>query len=132
MTTFLPLLLVAANAAVVWSSCDPGTAALYQVTLQTHWSPDKFPRQYPAWRPPAQWSPVFGFSHGSNVSLYSVGTEASDGVAAFVETGSTESLLANLDMETVLDIVTAPGVTSGQGTTSTTVFVDGNNAKVVD
>ena len=113
------------------ADCDPDSAALYQITLETFWTPDKFPRQFPTWRPPAQWSPVFGYSHASNVTLFRVGDEASDGAATFVETGSTESLLADLDMmNNVLDIVTAPGVSSGHGSTSTTVFVDGQHAKV--
>ena len=32
-----------------------GTAALYNITLQTYWTTDNFPKQYPTWRPPAQW-----------------------------------------------------------------------------
>lgn len=114
----------------VMTNCDPEMAALYNMTLTTHWTTENYPKQYPTWRPPAQWSPVFGFSHAKDHPLYHVGSVADDGVASFVETGSTETLLHNLDMETVLDIITAPAVKSGEGTTQTSVFVDGNHSKV--
>ena len=54
----------------------------------------------------------------------------SDGVATFVETGDSGPLLAGVEMSSVLDLVTAPAITAGAGTTSATVFVDGVNSKV--
>ena len=127
-----PVLFISASLLVkgVLTHCDPEMAALYNMTLTTHWTPENYPKQYPTWRPPAQWSPVFGFSHAKDHPLYHVGSVADDGVATFVETGSMETLLQNLDMETVLDIITSPAVKSGEGTTQTSVFVDGLHSKV--
>ena len=105
-------------------------AALYNITLTTNWTPELYPKQHPTWRPPAQWSQVWGYSHARSHILYEVGSVASDGVASFVETGSTDSLLANLDFTSVLDIVTSPAITSGSGKSQTTVFLDGRNSKV--
>lgn len=115
----------------ILNDCDPGTAALYNITLQTYWTTDNFPKQYPTWRPPAQWSAVYGFSHESkDHPLFGIGNVASDGVAMFVETGDTSTLLSNVDMSSVLDMVTAPAILSGAGVTQTTVFVDGRNSKI--
>ena len=40
--------------------CDPDKLLVYRVTLSTHWSRTNFPKQYPEWRPPAQWSKMIG------------------------------------------------------------------------
>ena len=105
-------------------------AALYNITLTTNWTPELYPKQFPTWRPPAQWSQVWGYSHAQPHILYEIGSVASDGVASFVETGSSDSLLSDLDLSSVLDIVTSPAITSGAGTSRTTVFVDGTYSKV--
>ncbi len=42
------------------SSCDPDKLMVYKVSLATHWSRTLFPKQYPEWRPPAQWSKLIG------------------------------------------------------------------------
>lgn len=42
------------------SVCDPDKLMVYKVTLATHWSRTLFPKQYPEWRPPAQWSKLIG------------------------------------------------------------------------
>ncbi len=42
--------------------CRQDTLAVYQVTFQTFWDQESFPRQYPEWRPPAQWSKLIGES----------------------------------------------------------------------
>ena len=42
------------------SECNSNRLVLYKVIFQTHWSTKLFPRQYPEWRPPAQWSKVVG------------------------------------------------------------------------
>lgn len=41
-------------------TCDPDKLMVYKVTLATHWTRALFPKQYPEWRPPAQWSKVIG------------------------------------------------------------------------
>lgn len=40
--------------------CQPDKLTVYKVVLHTFWSREKFPKHYPDWRPPAQWSKVFG------------------------------------------------------------------------
>ena len=42
------------------SSCPPGMLAVYRLNLQTEWTEEKFPKQYPQWRPSAQWSKTVG------------------------------------------------------------------------
>ena len=60
-------------------------------------------------------SAVYGFSHESkDHPLFGIGNVASDGVAMFVETGDTSTLLSNVDMSSVLDMVTAPAILSGK------------------
>ena len=44
------------------SSCPQGMLAVYRLSLQTEWSEEKFPKQYPQWRPSAQWSKTVGKS----------------------------------------------------------------------
>ncbi|KAK6638869.1 hypothetical protein RUM43_007138, partial [Polyplax serrata] len=36
--------------------CQPDKLTVYKVILHTFWTRDKFPKHYPDWRPPAQWS----------------------------------------------------------------------------
>ena len=40
------------------AGCEPGLVAVYNVSLVTHWDPASYPKQFPTWRPPAQWSQV--------------------------------------------------------------------------
>ncbi|KAF7278444.1 hypothetical protein GWI33_008406 [Rhynchophorus ferrugineus] len=40
--------------------CQPEKLTVYKVVLHTFWSRESFPKHYPDWRPPAQWSKVFG------------------------------------------------------------------------
>ena len=45
------------------SSCPPDMLAVYSLALRTEWAEDRFPKQYPQWRPPAQWSKTIGELH---------------------------------------------------------------------
>ena len=45
---------------VTSSECSSNRLVLYKVIFRTNWSRKLFPRQYPEWRPPAQWSKVVG------------------------------------------------------------------------
>lgn len=40
--------------------CNTDRLAIYKVVLHTYWSRDSFPKHYPDWRPPAQWSKTIG------------------------------------------------------------------------
>ena len=45
---------------VTSSECSSNRLVLYKVIFRTNWNRKLFPRQYPEWRPPAQWSKVVG------------------------------------------------------------------------
>lgn len=40
--------------------CNPDRLAVYKVVLHTYWTRELFPKHYPDWRPPAQWTKTFG------------------------------------------------------------------------
>lgn len=41
--------------------CDSDSElVVYEATFDTFWSEDRFPKQYPLYRPPAQWRPLIG------------------------------------------------------------------------
>lgn len=42
------------------SNCLPDKLTVYKVVFHTFWSRDRFPKHYPDWRPPAQWSKLIG------------------------------------------------------------------------
>lgn len=45
---------------VVDSHCTAPSTAKYRLTFTGKWSQTSFPKQYPVYRPPAQWSPLIG------------------------------------------------------------------------
>ena len=40
--------------------CQQDKLVVYKVIFATYWDEKTFPRQYPEWRPPAQWSKLVG------------------------------------------------------------------------
>lgn len=40
--------------------CSSDRLAVFKVVLHTYWTRDLFPKHYPDWRPPAQWSNTIG------------------------------------------------------------------------
>ncbi|KAK3919682.1 Spondin-2 [Frankliniella fusca] len=42
------------------AACQPDKLTVYKMVMHTFWSRDRFPKHYPDWRPPAQWSKVIG------------------------------------------------------------------------
>ena len=42
------------------TECDADKLAVYRVVFDTFWDRETFPKQYPEWRPPAQWSKLIG------------------------------------------------------------------------
>jgi len=112
--------------------CLPGNLAVYSIKLKTYWSEQSFPKQYPQWRPPAQWSKTVGLVHQEGLNLYRVGEEVSKGVREFVETGHSEILeqeIGNRSAST-LDTILLPQILQGVGESRATIFVDGNHTKV--
>ncbi|KAJ9576546.1 hypothetical protein L9F63_025558, partial [Diploptera punctata] len=43
---------------IVSDNCEANKLTVYKVILQTFWTRDQFPKHYPDWRPPAQWSRI--------------------------------------------------------------------------
>jgi len=114
----------------VTSDCSSDLLAVYRLSIRTFWEEEQFPKQYPQWRPPAQWSKTIGFSHSNRYKLFSIGSIAGDGVKQFVETGDSDKLDREAATNNFFDAFIAPPVTSGGGNTTTKIFLDGNNTKI--
>jgi hypothetical protein len=56
----LPALAVAAPSPADTDACNPDKMTVYRMVLHTYWTREKFPKHYPDWRPPAQWSKIYG------------------------------------------------------------------------
>ncbi|GFT53566.1 spondin-2 [Nephila pilipes] len=114
------------------SRCPGDVLVMYRMVLHTEWSEEKFPKQYPEWRPPAQWSVVVGRSHNSSGILWRLGKIASDSIKSFVETGKADMLIRESAQQKkgVLSEFFAPPVTQGVGTTEAKLFVDASHDKV--
>ncbi|XP_042238329.1 spondin-2-like isoform X2 [Homarus americanus] len=124
-------LCVGARVVYPSSTCEPNKMTVYKVMVETAWSREVFPKQYPEWRPPAQWSKVVGRSHNSSFKLFRMGEAASEGLKQFAEQGQTEVLDAHSQGEGgVFDEFNAPPVPEGAGETQTEFFVDGNHSRV--
>ena len=55
-------LLAAAPSGTQAASCPPEQLVTYRLDVHTHWSKQRFPKNYPLWRPSAQFSKFFGES----------------------------------------------------------------------
>lgn len=44
----------------VSAGCDEEDVVVYKMKLKTLWSEERFPKDYPLYRPKAQWAQVFG------------------------------------------------------------------------
>ncbi|XP_023719818.1 spondin-2 isoform X3 [Cryptotermes secundus] len=72
-----------------------------------------------------------GRSHDRSFSLFRIGDTASDGFKTFCETGQSDGLDAQSQGEGgVFDEFNGPAISSGQGTSLTEFFVDGNHTQV--
>lgn len=74
------------------NGCTSERLVVYKVVLHTYWTRELFPKHYPDWRPPAQWTKTIGRSHDSSFALFHIGQRASEGVKLFAETGATDAL----------------------------------------
>jgi len=123
--------------------CQSSKLVVYKVTFETFWDREKFPKQYPEWRPPAQWSKLVGFSHQHEYHLFRLGESASLAVKQFAEQGATDILdkqkVQNVNGQitrdkgddfVVLDGFHAPPIESGVGTAQASIFLDGNHTRV--
>jgi hypothetical protein len=72
-----------------------------------------------------------GRSHNKFFSLFRVGGTASDGLKTFCETGQSDGLEAQSQGEGgVFDEFNGPAISSGQGSSRTEFFADGNHTQV--
>ncbi|KPI95849.1 Spondin-2 [Papilio xuthus] len=120
----LPLLAVAAAAE---DGCNPDKMTVYRMVLHTYWTREKFPKHYPDWRPPAQWSRIYGVSHNRQYVLFRLGRRVSPPVRQFAESGHSEGLSSGPG---TMDVFTAPAISQGAGRTEAEFFVDGNHSRV--
>ncbi|XP_013173633.1 PREDICTED: spondin-2 [Papilio xuthus] len=120
----LPLLAVAAAAE---DGCNPDKMTVYRMVLHTYWTREKFPKHYPDWRPPAQWSRIYGVSHNRQYVLFRLGRRVSPPVRQFAESGHSEGLSSGSG---TMDVFTAPAISQGAGRTEAEFFVDGNHSRV--
>ncbi|XP_034829165.1 spondin-1-like [Maniola hyperantus] len=110
--------------------CDVDMA-VYKVTMKFLWSEETFPKDYPLYRPKAQWSPVFGQSHNSSYHLYHIGEVAGKSIRTFAQFGKLDELVEKGDDEQrVYDQFSAPAVAEGTGETENMVFVDGEHSLI--
>nr|CAD7202399.1 unnamed protein product [Timema douglasi] len=70
----MTVLLVCAVAAR--DACHGDNLAVYNLTLQTNWTEKLFPKHFPEWRPPAQWSGLVAVELNTTNALANYATEA--------------------------------------------------------
>lgn len=113
------------------SGCPPEELTVYRVKLETHWSPRDFPKHYPEWRPPAQWSKLAGISHSRDFVLFRAGESASPEVKTFAESGRSDGFdKYGQGNDGVLDVFSAPAIPQGVGESESEFFVDGNHSRI--
>ncbi|XP_028651513.1 spondin-2-like [Erpetoichthys calabaricus] len=100
------------------TACQSVYASNFSLTFNAEWSPQNFPKQYPIYRPPAQWSRLFGCSHKSPDFIWTEGGLASPGLKVFVEDGNYELLAKELESDTCFLI---DAIKAGVGKQSSTV-----------
>jgi len=130
---YLPTFLILVSLqSIVSFQCLPGHLAVYTLKLKTYWDERQFPKQYPQWRPAAQWSKTLGYVHNGDPELFRVGSSVSEGVKEFIQTGDSQILEQEIGNKssTILDSILLPQVLKGVGESQATVFVDGNHTKV--
>ncbi|CAH4033963.1 unnamed protein product [Pieris brassicae] len=112
------------------SACDVDMA-VYKVSVKFLWSEESFPKDYPLYRPKAQWSALFGQSHNSSYSLYRVGEEAPLIVRNFVQYGILDALVKSGDEDPrIYDQFSTPPVGEGVGEAENMVFLDGAHTMI--
>ncbi|XP_041699384.1 spondin-2 isoform X2 [Coregonus clupeaformis] len=100
--------------------CMADTTAKYSLTFTGMWSQTSFPKQYPIYRPPAQWSPLIGVTHSSDYHIWQRNAFASNGVREFSEKGEAWTLMKEVEaagerIQSVYGLFSAPAVVGGTG-----------------
>ncbi|XP_006874194.1 PREDICTED: spondin-2-like [Chrysochloris asiatica] len=105
-------------------SCTAQHLARYSITFTGQWSQVAFPKQYPLFRPPAQWSSLLGATHSSDYSMWKKDEYVSNGLREFAESGEAWALMQEIEaagekIQSVHGVFSAPAVPTGTGQTST-------------
>ncbi|XP_007889703.1 spondin-2-like [Callorhinchus milii] len=108
--------------------CSSQGPALYSLVFQGKWSPRAFPKQYPRYRPPAQWSPLIAVTHSNKYRLWRLGSKARPGVREFAEKGANATLKQEIKkaknkIHSIGGYFTAPAIRSGVGETSIMLLI---------
>nr|XP_021533361.1 spondin-2 [Neomonachus schauinslandi] len=117
------------------SVCTAQPLAKYSITFTGKWSQTAFPKQYPLFRPPAQWSSLLGAAHSSDYSLWRKNQYVSDGLRDFAERGEAWALMREMEaagekLQSVHEVFSAPAVPSGTGQTSAELEVHSRHSLV--
>ncbi|XP_016311550.1 spondin-2-like [Sinocyclocheilus anshuiensis] len=107
--------------------CGARGPASYILVFTGHWSPQTFPKQYPLFRPPAQWSKLMAVTHNEQYQLWQEGAPANDGMKSFAEQGLTVDLVKDTKearkRRTVGSMYRTAGIPSGIGHSSTELLL---------
>ncbi|RXN20349.1 spondin-2 [Labeo rohita] len=100
--------------------CMAPSAAKYRLTFTGQWTQTAFPKHYPLYRPPAQWSPIIGVTHSSDYHIWQRNEYASNGVREFSERGEAWTLIKEVEaagerIQSVYGLFSAPAVVGGTG-----------------
>ncbi|NP_001124643.1 spondin-2 precursor [Pongo abelii] len=117
------------------SVCSARAPAKYSVTFTGKWSQTAFPKQYPLFRPPAQWSSLLGAAHSSDYSMWRKNQYVSNGLRDFAERGEAWALMKEIEaageaLQSVHAVFSAPAVPSGTGQTSAELEVQRRHSLV--
>lgn len=111
--------------------CKAEGLVRYNVTFHALWSKQDFPKQYPLFRPPAQWTKMIGRAHSQYFVLWRKGTKASPALKKFVELGQSTLLEKQTQGKGgIVDDFSLPAISSGTGTASATFFLNSWHPKV--
>lgn len=102
------------------SGCTAAATAKYSLVFTGKWSQTAFPKQYPLYRPPAQWSPLIGVTHSSEYHIWQKNKFASNGVREFTEKGEAWTLMKEVEaagerIQSVYGVFSSPAVREGTG-----------------
>ncbi|XP_066505441.1 spondin-2a isoform X2 [Hoplias malabaricus] len=111
--------------------CTARGPASYILVFTGNWSPQTFPKQYPLFRPPAQWSKLVAVTHTDQYRLWQEGALASPGVQHFAELGVTLELVKDAKdgrkRRAVGAMYRTAGIPSGVGHSSTELVLNPRN-----
>ncbi|XP_062856271.1 spondin-2a [Trichomycterus rosablanca] len=113
------------------TACQARGPASYILVFTGHWSPLMFPKQYPLFRPPAQWSKLIAITHNEQYQLWQEGAPASPGVQMFAELGVTVELVKKAKearkKRLIGSMYRTAGIPTGVGHSSTELLLQPRN-----